>query len=90
MILLFKKLYAGLKKKIPNDKKRQNHIIEKMLYMVEINEEHIPKLRELFGEKANIYNEDFLEAKLPTFDIIIGNPPFNSKGILKKFQQTKN
>ena len=83
MIILFKKLYAGLKKRISDDKKRQNHIIEKMLYMVEINEEHIPKLRELFGEKANIYNEDFLKKKLPKFDIIIGNPPFNSKGIKK-------
>ena len=40
-------------------------------------------LRELFGEKANIYNEDFLEAKLPTFNIIIGNPPFNSNGLKK-------
>ena len=83
MIILFKKLYVGLKKRIPNDEDRKNHIIEKMLYMVEINEEHIPKLRELFGEKANIYNEDFLKAKLPKFNIIIGNPPFNSKGIKK-------
>ena len=80
MIILFKKLYTGLKKKIPDNKKRQDHIIEKMLYMVEINEEHIPQLKELFGEKANIYNKDFLKTKLQKFDIIIGNPPFNNKG----------
>lgn len=95
MILLFKKLYIGLEKEIPNEKERKNHIIEKMLYMVEINEEHIPKLRELFGKKANIYNEDFLKIKLPVFDIIIGNPPFNSRGLKKvptnkKLDKTKD
>ena len=31
MIILFKKLYIGLEKEIPNEKERKNHIIEKML-----------------------------------------------------------
>ena len=43
MIVLFHKLYKSLEEKIPNDIQRKKHIIEKMLYMVEINVEHISK-----------------------------------------------
>ena len=49
-------LYKLLDKHIPilDDNERHTHIITKMMYMIEINPEHIPVLRSLFGENANI------------------------------------
>ena len=100
MIILFKRLYNGLKKIIPDKKERKDHIIENMLFMVEINTENKSRLRDLFGESANIFIYDFLsnieiiiqdelEKKCETekntieFDVIIGNPPYNSQGNIK-------
>ena len=37
MIFVYLRLMKGLKKIVSNDKKRSDHIISKMLYMVEIN-----------------------------------------------------
>jgi len=84
MIVLFHKLYKSLEDSIPNNIQRKKHIIEKMLYMVEINDSHISKLKEIFGESANIFNIDFLNfTKRFDFDIIIGNPPYNINGLKK-------
>ena len=51
----------GLKQCFSNQTQRSNHIIEKMFYMVEINENNFKESRILFGEKANIYNNNFLD-----------------------------
>ena len=82
-MVLFQILLKELTQIIPNKKKRKDHIIQNMIYMVEINPEHIPTLRRFFGEKANIYNEDFLSFTSDKFDLIIGNPPYNAKGMKK-------
>lgn len=83
-MFLYHKLNTGLVKKFPNAIKRHNHIIQNMIYMVEIRHENITKLQTLFGEDANIYHQDFLsDFKLPPFDYIIGNPPYNFNGIKK-------
>ena len=82
-IILYKRLFKSLSKCIPDVEKRHNHIIERMIYMVELNNEHIPQLYELFGENANILNGDFLELTNQKYDIIIGNPPFNINGAIK-------
>ena len=55
-----------------------------MIYMTEINSTFIPLLKQLFGEKSNVFNVDFL--KIPEnpqkwvrkYDMIIGNPPYNT------------
>ena len=93
MIVVFQRLYYGLKRQIPDDEKRENHIINDMLYMVEINSENKNKLFELFGKNANIIINDFLSnkqnlfteisGKNMDFNIIIGNPPYNSQGNIK-------
>ena len=83
MIVLFHKLYKSLEDSIPNNIERKKHIIEKMLYMVEINNSHISKLKEIFGESANIFNIDFFNFETKNFDIIIGNPPYNINGLKK-------
>ena len=67
-----------------------------MLYMVEIRPENVKTLRALFGDDANIYEGSFLDYNTPEsidlniqrpiplhFDVVIGNPPFNSRGLKK-------
>jgi len=89
-ICLFFKLDKGLSKKIPNEVERKTHIIREMIYMVEIKDDNIDKLKKIFGEKSNIIHTDFINdniylvnLKENTFDYIIGNPPYNSNGIKK-------
>ena len=83
-IILYNKLYDGLKEIIPEEERRKKHIIQKMIYMVEIQEENVNQLRDLFGKDANIFHSDFLSWKSKyKFDIIIGNPPYNSNGMKK-------
>ena len=83
-IYLFNKLDIGLKTIITEQEKRHQHILQNMLYMVEIKNTNILKLKNLFGNKSNIFNEDFLFYKSSIkFDFIIGNPPYNADGIKK-------
>lgn len=82
MILLFYKLFISLKKSIENETIRKYHIISNMLFMNEINTEHIKTLKSIFGEHANIYNENYLTMKHFNVDVIVVNPPFNY-GIIK-------
>ena len=76
-------LMIHLSSHIKNVRKRSKHIIEKMLYMIEIDDDNVKKCRDLFhiiDSKAepNILHADFLEHdfKGDLFDIIIGNPPY--------------
>ena len=61
---------------------RNSHVIKNMLHMVELNDEHIPGLQELFDKKANIRHTDYLTIQdwAEYFDVIVGNPPFNFNG----------
>ena len=90
--IVYYKLMDGLKNKIKNDDERSKHIIENMLYMNEINPVNISMSKKIFStidSKAtpNIQKSDFLGDFKPfndgtnKFDIIIGNPPYNSGGI---------
>ena len=100
--VVYSRLYAGLKGVISDSSERHNHIITNMLYMIENYPVHIVKLREIFGENANIIDKDFLSGEIaphaiiknrknvawgqdpiPTFDFIIGNPPYNTGGKIK-------
>jgi hypothetical protein len=84
-MIAFERLNKGLTKKIPDDKKRKEHIIKNMLYMVELNEKNVAVAKKVFGKDANIYCGSFLEDgwkkkfEIDKFDIIIGNPPFNAE-----------
>ena len=79
---LYWKLYNVLDGVIKNKEQRHNHIIEHMLHLSELRDENILKLREIFGENANIFAGNFLELK-GKYDYIIGNPPYNCNGIKK-------
>ena len=81
-IFLYNKLFEGLKKEILNEEKRKNHIIENMIFMVEIQKSNCQELKQIFGNNANIINKNYLEYS-EKFDFIIGNPPYNSHGFKK-------
>lgn len=77
-MLVYNRLMRSLVK-IPMTRRRE-HILTKMLYMVEINPDNTKILRKLFGKEANIETRDFLDNSNSSsiFDVIIGNPPFQS------------
>ena len=98
-IVLYHRLFKGLELVIPSPEKRKQHIIRKMIYMIEINKENYTVLKELFGDDSNIVNLDFLSITKKQltnlwgifgkdeadngFHVIIGNPPYNSMGSIK-------
>jgi len=82
-VILYYNLIDGLKDVIVDIEERKKHIIEKMIYMVEIQSKNIMVLASIFGESANVYYTNFLEYESTEFDIIIGNPPFNFMGQIK-------
>ena len=92
-IYLFKRLDEGLAALFSTNEERHRHIIENMLYMVELKPENVLVLRTLFGEKANIISGDFLSfssfATSLQMDYVIGNPPYNANGIKKVPTNTK-
>ena len=87
---LFDLLNENLKQLIPDNDKRYNHILDNMLFMIEIYEPHIEILREKFknnnnnNNNENIIFQDFLTFNPEfQFDFIIGNPPYNLNGAIK-------
>lgn len=91
-IAIYYRLMEGLKNKIPDKNQRKKHIIEKQLYMGELNKKNCFIAKQIFNisndYKLNLYEGDTLNVKLKEvfgidkFDIIIGNPPYNEE--LKK------
>ena len=83
-MVIYKVLMNSLQNIIKCREKRKQHILSKMIFMVEINPSNYCILRKMFGPNANIYNCDFLTfGKDYVFDIIIGNPPYNCNGAIK-------
>ena len=83
LIFVYFRFMNGLKKWEIDIKKRSKHIIENMLFMVEINKINCNICKNLFGAKLNIICGDFLEpfkfhkCDHLSFDCIVGNPPFH-------------
>ena len=87
-MVLYHKLYEGLRDQIPTHNARHKHIIENMIYMAELREDNIVKLRKLFGDNANVIYCDYLSADynpflIKSYDYVIGNPPFHFNGVKK-------
>jgi hypothetical protein len=90
-VAVYLKLMEGLKTQFPNDEDRKKHIIENMLYMSELNKKNVFICHQIFNMnnqyKLNLYEGDTLELDivsvwgLNSFDVILGNPPYNKGGI---------
>jgi hypothetical protein len=85
--LVYSRLMESLRGEFPDETKRKQHILGKMLYMVEINPSNVYTMRRLFGAKSNVSLSDFLEQKekwsrdfssVVIFDVVLGNPPFQT------------
>jgi hypothetical protein len=89
-VAVFYRLDEGLKTVIPDANARRKHIIENMLYMIELQSSNNRIAKNIFeklspGCSSNIWTANTLEvtqAKLAAkgwpsqFDIVMGNPPF--------------
>ena len=91
-IAVYLHLFKSLKPFEPNDEKRRKHILEKMLYMVEIDKYNVFMIKKILcghKYKLNIFEGSFIEGeKYPKvyktdlkFDVIMGNPPFQNTDI---------
>lgn len=88
-IALYYKLMNGLDKKIPDVNLRKKHILEKMIYMAELNKKNCFIIKQIFNihndYNLNLYEGDSLsldiqkEFGVSSLDIIIGNPPYNEE-----------
>lgn len=91
------KFNPGLTKVKPSETVRRRHIVQKMLFMSELNGKNVAISKKLFtkladGLEPNIIKRDFLKdsdmefngKKVNEFDIVMGNPPYNSGTILRK------
>jgi hypothetical protein len=77
MICIYFRLMDGL---IYMGDARHHHIIEKMLFMVDINPANVDTCKAVFGSLANIVCLDILQYTRCA-DIIIGNVPFQTKSL---------
>ena len=81
-VVIYLRLMDGLRTVTPNMVERHVHILQNMIFMVEINEDNVKRTRDLFGPLANIQCRDFLaegaEYSTSDADIIIGNPPYQT------------
>ncbi len=88
------KYNPGLTKEKPSDALRRRHIVQKMLFMSELNGKNVAISKKLFtkladGLEPNIIKRDFLKdtpmefngEKVNEFDIVMGNPPFNKGAV---------
>jgi hypothetical protein len=86
-IAVYLRLMESLKEEITDEKERKKHILEKMLYMSELNKKNCLICSQIFDinreYKLNLYNGDSLSLNvkkqwnIDKFDIIMGNPPYN-------------
>jgi len=88
-IVVYLRLMEGLKESIPDENERKKHILENMLYMAEMNKKNIIISKFIINVgneyKLNLYHGDSLaldiekEWGVKKFDVVIGNPPYNTK-----------
>ena len=90
-IAVYLRLIEGLKDEITDITERKKHILEKMLYMCELNKKNVLICQQIFNindeYQLNIYEGDSLvldynkQFGINKFDIIMGNPPYNKNDI---------
>ncbi|MFZ9956712.1 MAG: Eco57I restriction-modification methylase domain-containing protein [Flavobacteriales bacterium] len=82
---VYSRLMIGLKSIIKNENERKKHILENMLFFVELQEKSSKIINEIFNPennfKLNLLNNDFcsfniFDFNIMNFDVILGNPPY--------------
>jgi hypothetical protein len=87
MIFVYYRLMDGLKYKIKDSLERKKHIVKNMLFMSELDMENVKECKRILND-CNIYEGDTLKMDtfeafgIKKFDIIVGNPPYNSMGTI--------
>jgi Type III restriction enzyme, res subunit len=92
-VVAFTKLFNGLSAVIPDENARKKHIVENMLFMVEIDKTNIQLSKKLLHKmcgnsecKINLLEHDFLTLTpdamktafgFSDFHVAMGNPPYN-------------
>ena len=79
----FNRLMIGLKDFENNDSLRAKHILESMLFFVELQDKNSSNIKEIFNKnneyKLNLFEGDFYQytaMEFGFFDIVLGNPPY--------------
>jgi site-specific DNA-methyltransferase (adenine-specific) len=91
-IVVYYRLMESLRGSIAGDAARSKHIIEKMLFMNELNKKNVANCKKIFAmidpkASPNIECKDFLKIVEGKYDIIIGNPPYNEARIKETSDQ---
>ena len=98
-VAVYLRLMISLQSQLPNENDRKKHIIEKMLFMSELNKKNCFIIKQIFNTndefKLNLYEGDTLllnitdkwNLPLNSFDVILGNPPYNKGGIWSHTKQ---
>ncbi|MCX6210169.1 MAG: Eco57I restriction-modification methylase domain-containing protein [Bacteroidetes bacterium] len=82
---VYSRLMIGLKTIIKDENERKKHILENMLFFVELQEKSSQIINEIFNPennyKLNLLNNDFcglniFDFNVMNFDVILGNPPY--------------
>lgn len=78
---IYQRLMIGLSTTFPDRMERERHILENMIYFIDIRERNVNLLKEIFQGhiyKLNIYQDDFITWNEDMkFDCIVSNPPYN-------------
>jgi type I restriction-modification system DNA methylase subunit len=90
-VAVYMRLMVSLSDVIRDTEQRKKHIIENMLYMVEINKKNVFLMKKIFCSttyKLNVFEGSFIETEETKnktvklykpefmFDIVMGNPPY--------------
>lgn len=83
--VVFERLMIGLQSVIKDEELRKKHILENMLFFVELQSKNIEIIKRVFNPnnqfKINLLQGDFcsfniFDFNLMTYDFVIGNPPY--------------
>lgn len=94
ILIIYMRLMEGLKNIVTDEEQRRKHILENMIYMVELDVNNCNIIKDIFKDyNINLYQDSFIDFKhfkkvnFPIkFDIILGNPPYQYKEPNKKSQ----